>query len=400
MIENVNPMKHIYALSVDIGPRRPSSENEEKAADYIFNFFRSLGLEPVKQKFYTLSTFSWVYIVLFGLYILSFILYFYNIILSIPPAILALIIFLLEGSTKPVLYYILLKGLSYNVFTIIKPKNKVKYRLILTGHYDSSRPAWFFNPKFVKNFRKLFLAIALSSILYPLILIITLLYETFISTNILFINIRDLALILSLVPIGFIFLGFFSMIHREAIYKDIPGANDNASGASMVLALAEILSKNPLESTEVWCVATGSEESGMFGMIHFLKEYGKNFDKNKTFILNFDMVGSGDIYYITGEGLLTTMKSDKLLIEIADKVAKSHEEWNIRSRTYKLLPTDATPAIARGFKAMSIMGFNEKGLLPNWHWYTDTYENIEEQTIKKALKYSYEIIKEIDKLAV
>jgi len=118
-------------------------------------------------------------------------------------------------------------------------------------------------------------------------------------------------------------------------------------------------------------------------MIYFQKQNGKNFDKDKTFILNFDMVRIGDIYYITGEGLLTTMKSDKLLVEIADKVAKVHEEWDIRSRMYKLLPTDATPAIARGFRAMSIMGFDKKGLLPNWHWYTDIYENIQEETVKK-----------------
>jgi len=58
-------MKHIHALSVDIGSRRPASENEKKAADHIFNFFKSLGLEPVKQQFYTISTFSWVYTVIF-----------------------------------------------------------------------------------------------------------------------------------------------------------------------------------------------------------------------------------------------------------------------------------------------------------------------------------------------
>lgn len=383
MTGNINPMKHIYTLSVDIGPRRPTSKNERKATDYIFNFFKSLGLKPVKQQFYTISTFSWVYMVIFGLYILSFLFYFYNLLFGITLAILTSIVFLFEGSTKPVVYHILPRGISQNVYTVIKPKSDIRQRLILVGHYDSSRPAWFFNPNFVENFRKLFITIAISGITYPLLLLVTFFYKTFISTSLLSMNIRNLAFFLSLIPMSFIFLGFFSMIHREIFHKDIAGANDNASGASIVLALAEVLSKNPLENTEVWCVTTGSEESGMFGMIHFLKQNGKNFDKSKTFILNFDMVGMGDIHYVTGEGLLTTMKSDKLLVKIADKVAKIHKEWSIRSRTYKLLPTDATPAIARGFRAMSIMGFDKKGLLPNWHWYTDIYENIQEEAVKK-----------------
>ena len=60
------------------------------------------------------------------------------------------------------------------------------------------------------------------------------------------------------------------------------------------------------------------------------------------------------------------------------------------------MPTDATPAIAQGFKAISIMSFDDKGLLPNWHWYTDVYENVEEKTVMKALKFAFELIKSID----
>jgi len=129
----------------------------------------------------------------------------------------------------------------------------VRQRLILSGHYDSSCPAWFFNPSFVKNFRILFIAIVISGIAYSLILLVTFFYEGFISTSLLSMNIRNLALFLSLIPMGFIFLGFFSMIHREIFHKDIAGANDNTSGASIVLALEEILSKNPGEHRSMVC---------------------------------------------------------------------------------------------------------------------------------------------------
>ncbi|MEQ9715989.1 MAG: M28 family metallopeptidase [Candidatus Asgardarchaeia archaeon] len=398
MLEDIDPMKHIYELSVTIGPRRPVSDNEWKAAGYIFNFFKKIGLEPMQQKFLSISTFSLPYLVIFGLYLLSIILYLYEPLMGLILSLIAFIIFLLEGSSKPVLIHILPKGKSHNIYVRIKPKGEVKRRLILVGHYDSSRAAWFFSPGFVKYFRALFLAIAFSAILIPIIEIFVLAYENFVSSKFLFLTIKDLGLYLLLIPTFFIVLGFFSMLHRELFYKDVPGANDNASGVGVLLSLAEIFSKIPLSNTEIWCVATGSEESGMFGMIYFLKYHEEYFDKNNTFILNFDNIGAGDVYYIVGEGLLTTLKSDKTLVEIASNVAKAHKDWNINPKVYKLLPTDATSAIARGFKALSIMSFNKQGLLPNWHWHTDTYENVDEETVKKALNFAYEIIKEIDKL--
>ncbi|MGQ4834639.1 MAG: M28 family metallopeptidase [Candidatus Asgardarchaeia archaeon] len=395
MEEKVDPMKHIYELSVNIGPRRPGSDNEKRASDYIYSFFKSIGLDPMKQQFLTISTFSWPYIVIFGLYLLSFILQLFgHLYYAVLIAFLSLIVFILEGNYKPVIYHILPKKMSHNVYAIIKPTNEAKNRLILSAHYDSSRAAWFFNPRYVKHFRTLFLAIAFSAIIYPLLLLteIFLLYYTTYYHFIMFIF-NSLSVFLQL----FIILGFVSMIHRELFHKDVPGANDNASGVGVLLSLAEIFSKQPLKNTEIWLVATGSEESGMFGIINFLKSHQDIFDKKNTFIINFDNLGTGNVHYITGEGLITTLKSDPMLIKFAEK-ANDEKKLGVRPKVYKLLPTDATPAIAYGYRAMSIMSFDNNGLLPNWHWYSDIYENVEEETVKKALTLAYEIIQKIDKI--
>ena len=52
-----------------------------------------------------------------------------------------------------------------------------------------------------------------------------------------------------------------------------PGANDNASGVAVALALAKELSKKPLSHTEVHLAITGCEEVGAYGMAAFLEQH-------------------------------------------------------------------------------------------------------------------------------
>ena len=51
------------------------------------------------------------------------------------------------------------------------------------------------------------------------------------------------------------------MAYGELFTKPTNGANDNASGISVIPSIGEILSRESLEHTEVWCVASGCEEA-------------------------------------------------------------------------------------------------------------------------------------------
>lgn len=75
----------------------------------------------------------------------------------------------------------------------------------------------------------------------------------------------------------------------SAIFK---GANDNASGVSMLLSLAEYYSKNtPLYDT--YFLFTTAEEVGLIGSYYFIQN--PTFDLRKTkMLINLDMVGTGD----------------------------------------------------------------------------------------------------------
>jgi len=71
----------------------------------------------------------------------------------------------------------------------------------------------------------------------------------------------------------------------------VAGANDNASGTAMLINLAEYYAKNPAPYTTVF-IAFGGEELGLLGSKHFVDSWWLNLEDIK-FQINLDIVGGG-----------------------------------------------------------------------------------------------------------
>jgi hypothetical protein len=147
-----------------------------------------------------------------------------------------------------------------------------------------------------------------------------------------------------------------------------------------------------LVEKEVWFVATGAEEVGTFGMRAFLAKYG--YELGDAVIINLDNLGSGAVAYITREGMATRYEADRRLVG-ATRRAVREANLPVKGREYRGLSTDATPALARGFRAMSIMAFDVNGRLPNWHWTTDTAGEVAESNLATSVDLVTAIIKEL-----
>jgi hypothetical protein len=79
--------------------------------------------------------------------------------------------------------------------------------------------------------------------------------------------------------------------HFDSSGREIPGANDNASGTASVIELARIWSQRPRHYTMVFA-AFGGEERGLVGSKHFVEQY-QDIDK-VALMLCLDMTGSDD----------------------------------------------------------------------------------------------------------
>lgn len=115
-----------------------------------------------------------------------------------------------------------------------------------------------------------------------------------------------------------------------------PGANDNASGVSVLLNLIKFYKANPPKYKTVFIFFAG-EEAGLLGSAYFVKNNPLSLDKIK-FLINLDLLGTGEdgIMVVNGSVhekeflTLNTINSEKKLVkEIRKrgKAANSDHYW-------------------------------------------------------------------------
>lgn len=91
--------------------------------------------------------------------------------------------------------------------------------------------------------------------------------------------------------------------HYDTV-PDVPGANDNASGAGVLLTLAQQLSSVSLPFT-LRFIAFGSEEVGLLGSRRYVDSLPVEERREIIAMLNFDSLGSGHSIRILGSAELT-----------------------------------------------------------------------------------------------
>lgn len=86
--------------------------------------------------------------------------------------------------------------------------------------------------------------------------------------------------------------------HIDSAGREIPGANDNASGAASTIELARIWSQRERHYTMIFA-AFGGEEQGLFGSKYFVDHYPDM--ENVVLMFSLDMAGSDDKIVISFE---------------------------------------------------------------------------------------------------
>jgi len=102
--------------------------------------------------------------------------------------------------------------------------------------------------------------------------------------------------------------------HLGRMGKDtyMPGANDNASGIAMILDMARELKKNPPKYS-VMLIGFAGEEAGLVGSYFFVQEIDKFLDINSIrFLINMDLMGSGELGVMAVNGKIFTEEFDLL----------------------------------------------------------------------------------------
>ena len=383
-----NTVQHIRHLSVNIGPRGSTTTQEKQAAEYVQTQFETLGLETHWEDFASAKSgwrqFSAAALIGLGselLFLLG------GQIGALVAGLFMLVTaasVLLESHFKPSpLDLFIAKGNSQNVWAHLPARGPARRRVLLLAHLDTHRTPWFFiKPQRLAFFHLMttlgVVAFVLSGIVYLLL--------AFVHAG------AWVWFTLILVPVYLILLVLF---WQPDTTPYTPGANDNASGASIVLSLAGQLAKSPLENVEVWALCTGCEEVGARGIYAFLQKHKA--DLREMVAINLDNVGGRGVgvCYITTEGIVLPLKPSAELLRLADAVRAERPELGAYSQPFTLLGTDATCLLVNGIPALSFVGLTKDGTIPNWHQATDTFENINSQAVENTEAFVLEMLKRL-----
>lgn len=182
------------------------------------------------------------------------------------------------------------------------------------------------------------------------------------------------------------------MFHSSGNTEEVRGANCNASGTCALLRLADRLAKEPIDTADVWLVATGSNESWMAGMRHALT--ASSLDKQHTYVLNMESVGAGELTYTTGEGMVLDMPCSKAMVAAATAVSEKHP---VKAGHLRSVPGATQVALARGFQAMSVVGLDEHGCPPRWNSVSDLITGVDRTQILHAADFTEAVLRELAK---
>ncbi len=381
--------KHVKYLSVTIGPRGSTTTGEKQAAEYAEQVYRDLGLSPILETFRSAKS-AWLPFALgSGFVLVGEILYllggFIGILLAILITIFSLSSLVLELIFKQNPFrWLLPKGDSQNVSVKISSETTSKETIILIGHLDTHRmPIVYKSQRWFGIFRSLTTLTFVSAILLLLLYISDLFLEWFI--------IPLLSLVL-MIPVTTLFL-----IAMSADRTDFtPGANDNATGAAVVMGLVERALKSPLKNTDLWAINSGCEEVGAYGAAAWIKNHLH--EVKGGIFLTLDNIGGKETSpcYLTKEALIFPLDSDPELLDLAARIAIENPEIGARSYIHKGGYTESAIGIKSGLRCLTFVNFTPDGVIPDWHQQSDTFENIGWDVVQRTEEFVWKIIQQID----
>ena len=174
----------------------------------------------------------------------------------------------------------------------------------------------------------------------------------------------------------------------------VPGANDNGTGCVAQIAIARALAERPPESTRILFLST-SEEALCEGMGIFMERHGAELPVDRTFFLCLDTLGSPHLLVLRGEGMLKLREYPPEALALLDSTAEELDIDlfpNLRLRN----ATDGVFPLAAGYQCVSVASCNQWKNPSNYHWRTDTPENVDYGTVSDAIRLSEAVIRKLD----
>jgi hypothetical protein len=173
--------------------------------------------------------------------------------------------------------------------------------------------------------------------------------------------------------------------------QTVAGANDNLSGAASLVALAELLHRQPPPGLRVLLVSCGAEETLQDGVRAFLARHRHELAPETTCFVNLDTVGSPHLVMLEGEGPVWMEDyAGPWLREMLDDRAQRLEiplrrGFRARASTDSVIPSRA------GYPIATLVSVTDWLSPANYHLPSDVPANLDYDTVADATRLVYEL---------
>jgi len=175
----------------------------------------------------------------------------------------------------------------------------------------------------------------------------------------------------------------------------VPGANDNLSAVAVLVALAEALQAKPVAGLRVLLVSCGAEEVLQGGVYGFCKRHLQELDRERTWVLNLDTVGSPGLVLMEGEGPLVMEDFfDRSWRDLIARVA-DREGIPMRRGMRARSSTDTVVVSRLGIPTACLISVDRYKSLSNYHQMSDTPQNVSYPTVGCAAELAEALAREL-----
>ena len=190
----------------------------------------------------------------------------------------------------------------------------------------------------------------------------------------------------------FFSLGAAAAMTNIGASRVVPGANDNLSSVAVLVALAHELAESPPDGIRVILLSTGSEEGFMEGMQAFGRRHFDRLDRASTEFVCLECVGSPHLCVVEAEGMLRMRPYTESSREaLARAGAAAGVELTRGLRT--VAATDGLIALRAGYPTCTLGGIDETKFPANYHWESDTPDNLDWDSVEGALRTCQEYLR-------
>jgi len=366
------------------GARPATTEAESRLRAYLMRRLQERGLTAFEQPFQSVPSLAPMWLAVSALFVLSAVLAWGNTsgawIVGAITSMAAMLMFWGLVSGRWDVSRLFPQRPSANLIAVAPAQHTPRRKVVLMAHIDTQRATLMWHPKHVRAFGRNF-QLQVGLLILHTLLAIALALSPWWGQGWLVVVARGVMTLGGLVAL----YGMGVLLHRELALPYVQGANDNGSGTAAVLTILERLAENPLPNTEVWGVFTSCEEVGRpSGAFAFEREYGYQLRDAEFLII--DHIGLGEPRYLTAEAMLPRAYPHPTMVQQMEQLAAAHPEFHLKpSAVPHDAYTDALPFYLGGYKAIAMWCELEPNLPPNWHWMTDTLENVSEADLERAV---------------